>query len=271
MMQDMPHDVFALFSLAFAFGLKHGLDPDHLATIDGLARYNATAKPWLSRWAGVLFSLGHGLVVITAVEVIALLPGRIALPQWLEGLGMAVSIFTLLLLGVLNMYAAFNTRQATHPIGLKGWMHFQSGHPAIVLGIGALFALSFDTMSQAAFFSLAANNISFELYAFTLGVVFTLGMIVSDGLSGMLTARCIKQAGKRALLASRIMSLVIGSVSLFVAALGILRWLQPANLEANELFAYWPVIAIVLWVLAGFVLSLFVARFAVKVKWMRNL
>lgn len=271
MMQELPHDVVALFALAFAFGLKHGLDPDHLATIDGLARFNATAKPWLSKWAGVLFSLGHGLVVITAVEIIALLPGRITLPYWLEGLGMAVSIGTLLLLGILNVNAAFNTRHAAHPIGLKGWMRFQSGHPAIVLGIGALFALSFDTMSQAAFFSLAANNISFELYAFTLGVVFTLGMIVSDGANGMLTARCIKESGKRALLASRIMSLVIGSVSLFVAAMGILRWLQPASLEGNELFVFWPGLAVMLWVLAGFVFSLFVARFVVRVKGMSNL
>jgi high-affinity nickel-transport protein len=266
-MQELPHDVIALFALAFAFGIKHGLDPDHLATIDGLARYNATSKPWLAKWSGVLFSIGHGLVVTTVVEIVALMPGRISLPQWLEGLGVAVSIFTLFLLGGLNLYAAFNTRaSAAGPVGVKSWMQFQSGHPAIVLGIGALFALSFDTMSQAAFFSLAANNVAIVLYAFTLGVVFTCGMIVSDGVNGMLTARFIKESEKRALIASRVMSLVIGSVSLFVAILGMIRWIQSAYMEETGMFDIWPGIAVVIWVFAGFVISLFLARSSVALK-----
>jgi high-affinity nickel-transport protein len=266
-MHELPHDVIALFALAFAFGLKHGLDPDHLATIDGLARFNASSKPWLAKWSGVLFSIGHGLVVTIVVEVVALMPGRISLPSWLEGLGMAVSILTLLLLGALNLYAAFNTHTvATSPVGLKSWMRFQSGHPAIVLGIGALFALSFDTMSQAAFFSLAANNVAIEFYAFTLGVVFTVGMIVSDGVNGMLTARFVKESGKRALIASRVMSLVIGSVSLFVAMLGIIRWIQAANNVESVMLDIWPSIAVVVWVIAGFILSILLSRSPVLVK-----
>lgn len=263
----MTNDLIALFALAFAFGIKHGLDPDHLATIDGLVRYNASARPWLSRWSGVLFSTGHGLVVIAAVELIVLMPGRISFPLWLEGLGEALSIFTLLLLGVLNLYAAFNTRQqAARPVGLKSWMQFHAGHPAIVLGIGALFALSIDTMSQAVFFSQAANNISLELYAFTLGVVFTLGMIVSDGVNGMLTARFVKESAKRALIASRIMSLFIGSLSLLVGVMGLARWIQPAYVEDFDLLAILPGIAVVLWVIAGFAVSMFVARYSVLIK-----
>lgn len=260
-MHDMPQDVFALLALAFAFGVKHGLDPDHLATIDGLTRFNASSKPWLSKWAGVLFSIGHGLVVTTVVAIVALMPGRISLPEWLEGLGMAVSIVTLLVLGGLNLCAAFNPQAGVaHPVGLKSWMKFESGHPAIVLGIGALFALSFDTMSQAAFFSLAANHVSIEIYAFTLGVAFTCGMIVSDGVNGMLTARFIKQSGARALIASRVMSFTIGSVSLFVAAMGLARWVQSAYFEDADDLGLWPGIAVLLWVAAGFALSLFLSR-----------
>lgn len=260
-MHDMPQDVFALLALAFVFGIKHGLDPDHLATIDGLTRFNASTKPWLSKWAGVLFSVGHGLVVTTVVAIVALVPGRISLPEWLEGLGMATSIFTLLVLGGLNLFAAFNSQQGiAHPVGLKSWMQFESGHPAIVLGIGALFAISFDTMSQAAFFSIAANHVSIELYAFILGIVFTCGMIVSDGVNGMLTARYIKQSGTRALTASRVMSFTIGSVSLFVAGMGLAKWLLSACVEdANDL-GLWPGIAVLMWVAAGFAVSLYITR-----------
>jgi hypothetical protein len=63
-------DWVALAALAFTLGLKHGLDADHLATIDGLTRFNARARPAMARWCGALFSLGHGaVVVVVAVTV----------------------------------------------------------------------------------------------------------------------------------------------------------------------------------------------------------
>jgi high-affinity nickel-transport protein len=260
-MQELPHDVLTLFALALAFGVKHGLDPDHLATIDGLSRFNAISKPWLSKWAGMLFSLGHGLVVTAVVATVALLPSQMTVPGWLEGFGASVSILTLLVLGVLNLYAAFNRpNEVSRPIGLKSWMRFQSGHPAIVLGIGALFALSFDTMSQAAFFSLAASHISAELYAFALGIVFTCGMIVSDGLNGVIISRLIRQSSTRAFIASRVMSFAIGSVSLLVAMMGISRLYLPTLSEKIEYFGIWPGIAVFVWVAAGFILSLYATR-----------
>lgn len=260
-MQELPNDLFTLLALAFAFGVKHGLDPDHLATIDGLTRFNATSKPWLAKWAGVLFSIGHGLVVTAVVAITALLPGKISIPVGLEGFGATVSILTLLVLGVLNLYAAFNRQNTiTRPIGLRSWMRFQSGHPAFVLGIGALFALSFDTMSQAAFFSLAATHVSGELYAFTLGIVFTCGMIVSDGASGMLTAHFIKQSGLRSLIASRVMSFVIGSLSLFIAFICISRLAMPALSEKIEHLGIWLGMIVLLWVTTGFAASIYIAQ-----------
>ena len=86
-MQELPNDLFTLLALAFAFGVKHGLDPDHLATIDGLTRFNASSKPRLAKWAGVLFSIGHGLVVTAVMAIIVILPGKITVPAWLEGSG----------------------------------------------------------------------------------------------------------------------------------------------------------------------------------------
>lgn len=263
-MQELSHDMFSLLALAFVFGVKHGLDPDHLATIDGLARFNASSKPWLAQWAGVLFSIGHGVVVTAVAGFIAIMPGQISVPGWLEGLGSTVSILTLLVLGVLNLYAAFNRHNVTaSAIGLKRWMRIESGHPAMVLGIGALFALSFDTMSLAAFFSLSATHVSGEMYAVILGVIFTSGMIVSDGVNGMLTARFIKQSSERALIAARVMSFTIGSMSLCMAFIGIARWLQPAFSEQIGHLGIWAGVAVLVWVAAGFILSIYVTRVAV--------
>jgi high-affinity nickel-transport protein len=266
--QELPHDVFALFVLAFVFGIKHGLDPDHLAAIDGLSRFNASSKTWLAKWAGVFFSMGHGLVVTLVIGIVTLMPVRITFPVWLDGLGAFISILTLLLLGVLNLYATFNSKkEIVRPVGLKDWMYFQSGHPVIVLGIGALFALSFDTMSQAVFFSLAASHVSIHLFAFTFGIVFTCGMIVSDGINGMLTARFIKQSGERALIASKVMSFAIGSMSLLIAFIGIARLAMPIVSEKIEFFGIWSGMIVLLWVTAGFVVSIYISQSTAMKKW----
>ena len=62
-MDELPATGTALCALAFVLGARHGFDADHLATIDGLTRYNARTNPALARFCGALFSLGHGLVV----------------------------------------------------------------------------------------------------------------------------------------------------------------------------------------------------------------
>src|ERR1700690_4076550 len=50
MMDTLPTHWLALVGVVFLLGLKHGLDPDHLAAIDGLTRFNAARRPGLSRW-----------------------------------------------------------------------------------------------------------------------------------------------------------------------------------------------------------------------------
>ena len=69
-METLHESVYPLFVLAFVLGLRHGMDPDHLATIDGLTRFNAAAgRMRLARLCGFLFSLGHGAVVCVAALV----------------------------------------------------------------------------------------------------------------------------------------------------------------------------------------------------------
>ena len=54
-MESLPQDLYALCLLVFVLGLKHGLDADHLATIDGLTRFNARANPRLARKFAALY------------------------------------------------------------------------------------------------------------------------------------------------------------------------------------------------------------------------
>ena len=89
---DLPSDFLGLALVILLLGMKHGFDADHLAAIDGLTRYNACARPRLARSAGVLFSIGHGLVVVCVALGVSMLAQVWRVPQWLEAFGAWVSI-----------------------------------------------------------------------------------------------------------------------------------------------------------------------------------
>ena len=158
-METLPGDWLSLLILTFVLGMKHGFDADHLATIDGLTRYNARTRPGMARYCGTFFSLGHGAVVMAIALGVSALAGRWEVPEWFGTLGAVISIAFLVALGSLNLAAVLRAEpdQIVQPVGLKGRLlgnlrHVS--HPGLVALVGALFALSFDTLSQAAFFAL---------------------------------------------------------------------------------------------------------------------
>jgi nickel/cobalt transporter (NiCoT) family protein len=48
--EQLPADWLSLLLLTLVLGMKHGFDADHLATIDGLTRYNSRHNPQLARY-----------------------------------------------------------------------------------------------------------------------------------------------------------------------------------------------------------------------------
>jgi high-affinity nickel-transport protein len=232
-LESLPQDLFALCVIVFVLGLKHGFDADHLATIDGLTRFNARANPRMARYCGALFSLGHGAIVIAIALAVSELALHAAAPPWLETFGAWVSIAFLGALGLLNIHAVLRAdpTQVVRPVGLKGRLLgrlARAASPGLVALVGALFALSFDTISQAALFAVTATRFGGWQYALMLGMLFMLGMLITDGVNGLWISRLICRADQIALVASRVMSLVVGGVSLLVAAFGVMKLALPA-------------------------------------------
>jgi high-affinity nickel-transport protein len=264
-MPALPTDSLALVLLVFVLGLKHGFDADHLATIDGLTRYNARANPRLARFCGTLFSLGHGAVVLAIALGVSVLSRGWTTPEWLELSGAWISIGFLALLGVLNLRAVFaaEAHEMVHPVGLKGRWLGRLGRvadPGSVALVGALFALSFDTVSQAALFAVAGVQAGGWLDAVGLGFVFMLGMLLADGANGFWIARLIARADDAARVASRVMALAVGGMSLLVAGYGLARMALPgvgAWGEGKELLLGCGVIAVIF---TSFVLGKRLAR-----------
>jgi len=243
MTSPLPHDLAGLALMVFLLGLRHGMDPDHLATIDGLARYNAQDRPRLARWSGCFFSLGHGAVVTLVAGFVAATLHDGAAPEWLERLGAWISIVFLLALGFLNLVAVFRTPadRVVRLTGFKGrWLGriAETSYPAVIAMIGAAFALSFDTLGQAALFSLTGAHLAGWPFSVALGLLFTLGMMTTDGVNGAWVAIVVQRADRRARVASRVMGLAIGLLGIAIAGLATVRLLSQeaaAALAGTEL------------------------------------
>jgi high-affinity nickel-transport protein len=122
-------------------------------------------------------------------------------------------------------------------IGLKGrWLGRlnQASHPAMIAFVGALFAFSFDTLSQTMLFSLTAYSMAGWLFSAALGMVFMLGMITTDGLNGLWVSHLINKADERAQIASRVMGLAVGGLSILVGLVGLAKYFFPFVVTRSE-------------------------------------
>ncbi|MDP2368477.1 nickel transporter [Rhodoferax sp.] len=233
---ELPTDWIALLMLVFVLGAKHGLDADHLATIDGLTRHNLRRDASRAGWCGVLFSLGHGGIVLLIALGVGVASSQWQVPTWLESAGTWISIIFLTVLGWLNLRAVLMTapEAMVAPVGLKAGLlvRLQSAsHPLAIAAVGALFALSFDTISQAALFAVTATRHGGVGHALALGLSFTAGMLVMDGINGLWIAGLLRRADHHARIASRVMGLAVAMISFSVAGFGLARWLH-ADLAA---------------------------------------
>lgn len=253
-METASGSIYPLVALAVVLGMKHGMDADHLATIDGLTRFNAAAgRTRLARLCGLLFSFGHGIVVCFVAVATSFLFQQGAVPAWMDAVGAWVSAFFLLTLGALNLYAVFSTpaHEMVQMVGIKGrWLGRlrHAGHPLLIALVGALFAFSFDTLSQAALFSATATQYGGVSHALLLAGCFMTGMMVTDAANGLWISHLLRRADATARAASRIMGVTVALLSLAVAALGLSRRFFPeASVwqEGRELFIGVSIIVVI--------------------------
>lgn len=225
-MQEELSSVLSL-SMALTLGLKHGFDLDHLAAIDAMTRTTRNDR-LLSKMVGFLFSLGHGLVVISISLILGSGIVEAGVPEWLDGFGRWISIFFLVVFGLLNLYSVFqkSTSNSTIPVGIKSFLaqklSAERCTPLMVLIVGALFAFSFDTFSQIALFSLTASLVSGWLFSGLLGFSFMLGMMLADGINGLLVSVLIQRADRASAFFSKSVGVSISLFSLGIALRALL-------------------------------------------------
>jgi len=257
--------LLGLALVALVLGMRHGVDADHLAAIDAMTRCNAQARPGLARRTGVWFSLGHGGVVMAVALAVAATAHAWNAPAWLEPFGAWASITMLVLLGVLNL-AAWQRSAPDARVELAGWRSrlFEGALRACsrraVMAVGVLFALSFDTVTQAAL--MAATGVAHHGLAAValLAAAFAAGMVVTDGLNGWWVARLVQRPGAGSARASRVMCVAVSVVSLATAAIGAAAQLSGPIAGWAEANGQWIAGAIVAIMAGSFGAGLLMAR-----------
>ena len=203
--------------LAWVFGLRHAVDPDHIAAIDNVVRAQMQTSPPASRpkamLVGLYFSLGHSTVVVLASIVVAVsasaVQGQLAAVKEFVGLvGTTISSGFLIAIAMANLMMLRGIWRSFHRVragmadgGTNLWTDadFLTGGgllarifgPALravrtpwhMYPVGFLFGLGFDTATEIGLLGIAATQAaqgmsSWEVLVFP--ALFTAGMALVD-------------------------------------------------------------------------------------------
>lgn len=232
---------FSGLLLMFLLGLRHGFDPDHIAIIDGVSVRYAAKKPVLAKWTGTLFAFGHGTVITT----IAVMIGRFShswnfnpyvwnILDWVPGV-------LLIFVGFLNL-RMLRSSKTYSPKGWKMWFFPQklkkSSHPLAIVLMGILFAMVFDTTTQAAAWAYTAKSQLSPSNALLLGVSFTIGMAITDTLDSRILFLLMLQSTNKNNFVNyrRNLGWIIVFISFLIGGYKIATILMPAiELDASVL------------------------------------
>jgi high-affinity nickel-transport protein len=228
---EMGSGLLTVVTLAGLLGFRHGFDADHIAVVDGMTRARQLHRSyWTSRLVGLQFAAGHSATILLAA--LLLFGQGAALPQWLDGLGLVISTCLLLVIAASNFAHALSpASDGVRPMGPVAAALFRlTGrqlHPALV---GVAFAMSLDSLAQAAFFAAhgsegggaAAGTSGIGVVAL-MALVFGIGMTVADATNGLLLSWFAQRSDQLARQASRFSSGFIAVVALATAGAGLLR------------------------------------------------
>lgn len=204
---DLPISGMALF---FLLGLRHGVEPDHIAAIDGLTLRAHDHRERHAPWVGSLFALGHGLAIGAIAIGVSLLAASFSIPTELAELLDWLPIVLLSLLGLWNLrallrpgsYRPDSVRMKLVPAALRERTDMWS-----TVAIGLFFALVVDTVAHISAWSVFATHRGGWWAGALAGLLFSTGMLIASTADSQLVSRVLRHAASDAA-ASRLRRLV---------------------------------------------------------------
>ena len=247
--------------LAYAFGLRHAVDADHIAAIDNVTR-KLMQQGQRPVGVGLFFSLGHSAIIVlmsagvafAASEVTARVDSWKAIGGIISTSASALFLFALALVNIFVLISVYRTFQAVKRgepfveddfdilLNSRGFLSrifrplfrlvTKSWH---MLAIGFLLGLGFDTATEVALFGIssaqAANGVSFSAIM-VFPALFTAGMSLVDTTDGVLMLGAYGWAFKKPI-RKLYYNMTITAVSVVVAVL--IGGLETLNLIGDQL------------------------------------
>jgi high-affinity nickel-transport protein len=200
--------------IAYVFGLRHGVDADHIAAIDNTTRklLQDNQRPFT---VGMWFSLGHSTIVIALIVALVLATRTVigSIPSLVSGgtvIGTTVSGIFLWLIGIVNLVIVLSIYRI-YKVMKKGHLHQSElenllekrgfmnryfrplfkivKHPWQTYPIGLLFGLGFDTATEVALIAISVGigvSSSVPIWMIlVLPFMFTCGMVLIDTTDGL--------------------------------------------------------------------------------------
>jgi len=209
----------ALGATAYALGLRHAVDADHIAAIDNVTRKLMQEKKRPVA-VGLFFSLGHSTVVFIVAVLVGLgatairagiSNGNSPLERYAGLIGTSVSAFFLLAMAFINVVILLQIVRAFRDVTRGGaydeaevdaYLNQRGFFARIFRGlftsvdrswkmypVGFLFGLGFDTATEIGLFVLAGSvgTLHVPVYsAILLPLLFTAGMSLADTTDGIM-------------------------------------------------------------------------------------
>ena len=254
--------------VTFVFGLRHGVDADHIAAIDNTTRklIQEGKRPLT---VGTWFSLGHSTIVVALI--VALIFATRTITSSIPGLqdagatiGTLVSGSFLWIIGLINVvivlgiYRIFqhmkkgklDQTQLDNLLENRGFMnrYFRPlfrvvKKPWQIYPIGVLFGLGFDTASEVALIAISVGvGVSTSVpiyYVLILPLMFTCGMVLVDTTDGVLMRMAYGWAFLNPL-RKVYYNLTVTVISILVAwAIGTVELLQVISGELSLSGGFW--------------------------------
>jgi high-affinity nickel-transport protein len=225
---------------AYVLGLRHAVDLDHIAAIDGTTR-KLMHRGTPADAAGFFFSLGHSTIVVVLSILVAAfgvaLKGHLPALQATGSLvGTWVSAIFLLVLAAANAFVLIDLFRRSPAKGaadcIDGGLLSRFLRPALNLvntsaqmyPVGLLFGLGFDTATEVALLGISAASGAGGMpiaYILLLPWLFTAGMSLVDTAEGVAIGRAYGWAyvrPARKLLYNLNMTVLTIVLTLFVGA-----------------------------------------------------
>ncbi|MEP7296153.1 MAG: hypothetical protein ABI702_08190 [Burkholderiales bacterium] len=190
----LPASGLALF---FVLGLRHGVEPDHIAAIDGMTLRALDRQEPHAPWTGSLFALGHGAAIAVLALGVSLLAATFTLPPLLLAITDWLPIVLLAMLGLWNLrvllapglYRPASVRMRLMPAALRERTDLWS-----TVAVGLLFALVIDTFAHVSAWSVFATHQGGWSAGLIAGLLFSSGMLIASTASSQLLCRVLGTA-----------------------------------------------------------------------------